>query len=169
MLRRPVLALIAVSLAAVPALGQEGEGAVPRGAEVLAQAAPELVITKAGEQTLEAFHWLARPLIIFADSPFDPRFRQQMELLAEDPEALIERDVVVITDTDPSLRSPIRADLRPHGFSIVLIGKDGLVYLRKPLPWDVREITRSIDKMPLRQDEMRLEREREAAEALSGG
>ncbi|HHC29877.1 MAG TPA: DUF4174 domain-containing protein, partial [Rhodobacterales bacterium] len=71
--------------------------------------------------------------------------------------------------TDPAAKSPIRQELRPRGFALVLIGKDGFKYLRKPLPWDVREITRSIDKMPLRQDEIRLEREREAAEAASGG
>jgi hypothetical protein len=38
---------------------------------------------------------------------------------------------------------------------LALIGKDGEIKLRKPAPWDVREITRSIDKMPLRAQEMR--------------
>ena len=38
---------------------------------------------------------------------------------------------------------------------LALIDKDGGVKLRKPFPWDVREITRSIDKMPLRQQELR--------------
>ena len=38
---------------------------------------------------------------------------------------------------------------------MVLIGKDGSVKLRKPLPWDVREISRTIDKMPVRQREIR--------------
>ena len=28
------------------------------------------------------------------------------------------------------------------------MGKDGEIYLRKPAPWAVREITRSIDKLP---------------------
>jgi hypothetical protein len=37
---------------------------------------------------------------------------------------------------------------------LVLIGKDGQIELRKPAPWDVREITRSIDKMPLREQEV---------------
>jgi hypothetical protein len=35
--------------------------------------------------------------------------------------------------------------------------KDGEVELRKPAPWDVREITRTIDKMPSRQQELRFE------------
>jgi hypothetical protein len=33
--------------------------------------------------------------------------------------------------------------------------KDGTIYLRKPSPWDVREIGRTIDKLPMRQDEIR--------------
>jgi hypothetical protein len=37
----------------------------------------------------------------------------------------------------------------------VIMGKDGEVELRKPRPWDVREISRTIDKMPLRQQEIR--------------
>ena len=55
----------------------------------------------------------------------------------------------------PAAETAIRTELRPRGFMLVLIGKDGFKYLRKPLPWDVREITRSIDKMPLRQQEIR--------------
>ncbi len=105
--------------------------------------------------TLEDFHWTARPLIVFADSPNDPRFVQQMEYIARDWERLAERDVIVVIDTDPAARSAIREELRPRGFMLVLIGKDGLKYLRKPLPWDVREISRSIDKMPLRQQELK--------------
>jgi len=85
----------------------------------------------------------------------DPRFREQMELLMERPEELLERDVVIITDTDPAAMSDIRTKLRPRGFQLTLIGKDGGVKLRKPFPWNVREISRSIDKMPLRQEEIR--------------
>ncbi len=38
---------------------------------------------------------------------------------------------------------------------LVIMGLDGGVKLRKPFPWDVREISRSIDKMPLRRREIR--------------
>lgn len=109
----------------------------------------------AGDVALEDFQWIARPILIFADTPADPRFRRQMELLAARPEALVERDIVVITDTDPAARSDIRRKLRPRGFMLAIVGKDGGVKLRKPLPWDVREISRSIDKMPLRKQEIR--------------
>ena len=47
-----------------------------------------------------------------------------------------------------------RKKLRPRGFMLVLVGKDGGVKLRKPSPWTVREITRSIDKFPDRQREV---------------
>lgn len=126
-----------------------------------AEPVTELVITEAGEQTLEEFLWRARLLVIFADSENDPRFIQQMGYITARPEDLLDRDVIVITDTDPAAKSPIRTALRPRGFDLVLIGKDGFKYLRKPLPWDVREITRSIDKMPLRQQELRDSRTRE--------
>lgn len=103
---------------------------------------------------LDDFIWLARPVVVFADSPNDPRFRQQMDLLLDRPAELAERDVVILTDTDPSAESALRMRLRPRGFMLVLIGKDGEIELRKPAPWDVRELSRSIDKMPLRQQEI---------------
>ncbi|SEP01344.1 protein of unknown function [Salinihabitans flavidus] len=108
---------------------------------------------------LKDFLWISRPIVVFADGPTDPSFIQQIELLKERPEALRDRDVIVFTDTEPSERSALRQRFRPRGFMMVLVGKDGTVYLRKPLPWDVREITRSIDKLPLRQQEVRDRRE----------
>lgn len=105
--------------------------------------------------TLAQFHWVARPVIVFADSEADPSFQRQMELLRARPEALAERDVAVIVDTNPDARSDLRRALRPRGFSLVIVGKDGEVELRKPSPWDVREISRTIDKMPLRIQEIR--------------
>lgn len=108
----------------------------------------------AQDVTLTDLEWLARPVIVFADSPNDPRFRQQLALLADRPEDLAERDVIIVVDTDPDARSDLRTQLRPRGFMLVIMGKDGQVELRKPAPWDVREITRTIDKMPLRQQEI---------------
>ncbi|WP_102108777.1 DUF4174 domain-containing protein [Oceaniglobus roseus] len=106
------------------------------------------------EVDLAAFQWVARPVIVFANSDADPAFQDQMTLLRARPEALVERDIVVITDTDPANPSEVRRKLRPRGFMLALLGKDGDIKLRKPLPWDVRELTRVIDKMPMRQREM---------------
>ena len=116
---------------------------------------PEEIIRPAGEQTLADFLWINRPIIVFADSPADPRYVQQMQYLTDRLDDLDDRDVIVLTDTDPSANSPLREKLRPRGFMMVLVGKDGGIKLRKPLPWSVREISRTIDKMPIRQQEVR--------------
>ena len=89
-------------------------------------------IRPAGEATLEDFLWIKRPLVVFADNPADPRFVQQMQLVTDRLDALVDRDVVVITDTDPSARSPIRRALRPNGFMLALIAKDGTIRPRLP-------------------------------------
>ncbi|OUS20688.1 hypothetical protein DI396_01995 [Litorivita pollutaquae] len=126
---------------------------------VAAQDTPEPAVTPvidAGDvDNLSEFKWIKRPLVIFSDSPFNPDFMRQMTLLAEGVAELAARDVVVITDTDPAAATSLREELRPRGFALVLIGKDGGVKLRKPVPWDVRELSRSIDKMPLRQQELK--------------
>ena len=119
-----------------------------------AQDSAALPVQDARGVTMAEFMWLKRPVVVFADSPNDPAFVKQMEYLAEQPEALAERDVVVIVDTDPAGKSFFRQRLRPRGFSLVLLDKDGGVAIRKPRPWDVREITRAIDKFPLARQEM---------------
>lgn len=119
------------------------------------ETALEMPLITADGVDLSEFLWTKRPVVVFADTPNDPRFAEQMQLLGKDIPALLERDVIVITDTDPKARSAVRQKLRPRGFMLVMIGKDGGVKLRKPFPWDVREISRSIDKMPMRQQEMR--------------
>ena len=116
------------------------------------------LIRAAGNSDLSEFVWKKRPLVVFADSENDPAFIEQMALIESRPEALIERDVVVLTDTDPAARSPARLKLRPRGFMLAILSKEGRVQLRKPFPWDVREITRSIDKLPIRQRELREEK-----------
>ncbi|MEM5542293.1 DUF4174 domain-containing protein [Sulfitobacter sp. AS92] len=104
---------------------------------------------------LSEFQWKKRPVLVFANSENDPAYVAQMEYLQDREEELRLRDVVVLTDTDPAARNPLRLKMRPRNFMLVLVDKEGGIELRKPFPWDVREITRSIDKMPLRQREIR--------------
>lgn len=103
---------------------------------------------------LESYLWEKRPIVVFANSDQDPSFKRQIRFFENRAEELEERDVVVLVDTDPTFDSELRQELRPRGFTLVLIGKDGGVKLRKPRPWTVREIGRVIDKMPIRQEEM---------------
>lgn len=140
---KPILAALAVSLFAFGASAAEEPGFAPEAA---------------ADVTLVQYLWQKRPVVVFADTPADPAFTEQMRLLEDRWPELAERDVVVITDTDPAAASDARTRLRPRGFMFVLIDKDGTVAQRKPFPWDVREISRAIDKMPARQEELRARR-----------
>lgn len=102
----------------------------------------------------DQFLWTARPVVIFADTADDPAFVDQVASLRRDGRALASRDVVLVLDSDPSANSTWRQQLRPQGFSLVLIDKDGQVKIRRPVPWDAREIGRAIDRLPLRRQEI---------------
>lgn len=102
----------------------------------------------------DQFLWTARPVVIFADTADDPAFVDQVASLRRDGRALASRDVVLVLDSDPSANSAWRQQLRPQGFSLVLIDKDGQVKIRRPVPWDAREIGRAIDRLPLRRQEI---------------
>lgn len=155
-----------IFLACVAALGLTSTAQAQADAASLAVAAAEAGETDqvvvdpmeprdATTLTLEEFQWVARPIVVFADSPNDPRVAEQLALLAARPDPLLERDVVILVDTDPAARSAIRTALRPRGFSLVVMQRDGAVGFRRPSPRDVREITRGIDNFSLRQEELR--------------
>jgi len=167
---KQVLVIVFAAFLALPALSQEVDTTAPDAsadpgadAQEAEAAAPVFEPLNAADVSLADFQWLKRIVVVLADTPADPRFREQMDLLQARPEELIARDVVLIFDDDPAAQSEIRRKLRPRGFMLVLIGKDGGIKLRKPFPWDVREITRAIDKWPLRQQEIRDEKARAAA------
>ncbi len=127
---------------------------------LLASLTTILLHAPASAENLSEYLWINRPLVVFADTSNNPHFIRQMELLASDAKELTNRDVVILTDTDPAANSALREKLRPRGFMLVLLGKDGQIKLRKPRPWTVREIIHAIDKFPLRLDELRQKRGR---------
>ncbi|MEP1610955.1 MAG: DUF4174 domain-containing protein [Roseobacter sp.] len=129
-------------------------------AQSAVDSADEQVFFSMNEVDLTQFKWKKRPVVVFADSELDPAFLEQMELLQARPDELIARDIVVITDTSPDPLSNLRRKLRPRNFMLVLMSKDGTVNVRKPFPWDVREISRSVDKMPTRKREIRERKQR---------
>jgi len=141
---KPLISLVFLAFIATSSIAQDAP-----------QDAVDIPILDGTAANLNEFLWIKRPLVVFADTPADPRYVEQMGYIADRLDVLEERDVVVLTDTDPAARSELRKTLRPRGFSLVLVGKDGVIYLRKPAPWRVREITRSIDKLPVRQQELR--------------
>ena len=147
------LASFALAITATVATATDGETNELTPVEIWE--ADRTTIFDARDIKLDDFRWIARPVVVFADTPADPAFQEQVDLLQERIDELVERDVLLITDTSRAELSDVRRKLRPRGFMLTLIGKDGGVKLRKPFPWDVRELTRSIDKMPLRLQEIR--------------
>lgn len=107
---------------------------------------------------LAQYLWVARPVVIFADSDRDPRVELQLEQFERDRAELEVRDVVVILDTEPgpsrSDTTPLRARFRPHGFNVLLIDKDGQVKMRRPGVVSASDLMRLIDRLPSRQEEM---------------
>lgn len=142
--RRPFLAVLALCL---PAL------AFPAGADEAPAADPVFAPVPAAEVVQADLLFVRRPVVVFADSPNDPAFVRQMELLKRYYSELAARDVILIIDTDPANPSELRRKLRPRGFSLVLMDKDWRPSIRKPLPWEGREIVNSIDKMPIARTE----------------
>ncbi len=144
---KPLFSIVLAVLLPITAMAQTDLSQTP-------DADSGLTTFSANEVNLDDFLWMARPLIIFSDTTADPRLKRQLDLLAARPEDLTERDVVVIIDDDKDSQSEAREKLHPRGFALVLIDKDGSVMLRKPLPWSTRELSRAIDKTPLRQQEL---------------
>jgi hypothetical protein len=141
---------------ALPAAAQDANILIADEAPA-ARVAPEpegLRILSAEGLDLEQFLWTARIVAVLADTPNDPAFLQQMRYLEAAADRMIERDVVVVTDTDPRRASPLRQRLRPRGFMLAIIDKDGAVAQRRPAPRDGREIAAMIDRTPLRRQEM---------------
>lgn len=126
--------------------------------------APDLALHQASGVAPEDFVFASRPVVVFADTPDDPAFRSQLDLIARDAAYLAQRDVVVVVDTDPAQQSAWRRKLRPVGFSLVILDKQGVLVDRKPFPWSAREIGRAIDKTP----ESRAENARARARAGVG-
>jgi len=147
---KPIIPLLLLSLIAAPLWA---ETPAEPATETAPQDRPAVGPIPASEVDLDALMFQRRPVVVFADSPADPTFIRQMELIERDLAALDLRDVVVITDTDPVAKSALRQKLRPRGFSLVLMEKDLKPVIRKPLPWDVREIVAAIEKFPLRRQE----------------
>jgi hypothetical protein len=139
-----ILAAGALATFAGLALAQESVGAVAATAEPAEAETPH---------SLADLLWIARPVVVFADTPNDPRFAQQLLMLEERADELADRGVIVLTDTDPAADGPLRMELRPRGFGLVLVDKDGTVVQRRPAPTTARELINMIDRLPSRRQE----------------
>ncbi|MBF9236510.1 DUF4174 domain-containing protein [Hymenobacter sp. BT683] len=113
------------------------------------------------EQILRESRWKYRVLLIAAPTAEHPDFKTQKALLAAKKTDLAERDFVVVEALYDQLSATDKAFLKsktgvqPPQFAAVLIGKDGGVKERSRRPIPPADLFGTVDKMPMRQQEMR--------------
>ena len=105
-------------------------------AQEAVQTPPVFAPIEAPGADLAALRNVARPIVVFADTPDDPAFAEQMRLLSARWAELAERGVVVITDTDPAAESAVRRALRPRACATSLTS----LPRRSCAPWRVRAL-----------------------------
>lgn len=121
------------------------------------------------DASLDQFRWENRVLVLFAPDLDNESYKSQIERFSTLEEELADRDIVTISifGNDCSLvnREKITGESaaeiadRLEGtteiFSIYLIGKDGGVKLERKQVLQPEELFQVIDRMPMRQREMR--------------
>ena len=121
------------------------------------------------EISLESFQWENRILVLFAHNSDDESYQTQMDKFSSLEDEIRDRDLVIFSIFDnecstmngdvisESSSHSIREKLSPaeSGYSIFLIGKDGGVKLKQDEVLEPAELFRVIDRMPMRQREMR--------------
>ena len=116
----------------------------------------------------EQFKWKNRLLLVFAPDSNHPLFESLRRDISTRTHEVDDRDLVVFeilgvgtskrdgTQLDPHTAASLRErfNVSTKAFSLILVGKDGGVKLRRNDPVNLEEIFRLIDSMPMRQDEM---------------
>ncbi len=119
-------------------------------------------------QGLDDYRWESRLLVVATPSLDDPYFRQQKEESSKDLAGWADRRLLSLVIADGKLAGTdsgsavdgrqilSRLGLSDKHFSVVLVGLDGTVKLRRETAVSNRELYRLIDAMPMRQEELRL-------------
>ena len=113
------------------------------------------------EESLKAWQWKKRVVLLGAPSTQQADFVRQKALLAKEEAGLRERDIQVMEVHYDQLDETDMIFLRENlfiptnAFTVVLIGKDGGVKVRQSLPLSTGDLFSTIDAMPMRRQEMR--------------
>jgi hypothetical protein len=117
---------------------------------------------------LTQFQWKNRLLFLFAEDANDPLFKNlQNQIMAQKAE-VDDRDLIVFelpatgparmgtTPLDRQQADSIRThfEIPSNTFSLILVGKDGGIKLKREDRVDLSEVFGLIDSMPMRQREM---------------
>jgi hypothetical protein len=126
------------------------------GAPFMAKASPTSQLATADDPLAE-HRWRSRVVVIFGAGPDDPLVVQQRRIIASMGAGARERNLSLIellgsTAVASAMRARLR--VREGGFHAVLVGKDGEPKLSSFEPISASELTRTIDAMPMRKQEM---------------
>ncbi len=117
---------------------------------------------------LTQFQWKNRLLFIFAPDSSHPLFKQLQSQIMDQKSEVEDRDLAVfsVLAQGPSQMNTTAIDrqeadsirdrfgISPNAFSLILIGKDGGIKLKRSDPVDLTEIFELIDSMPMRRNEI---------------
>ncbi|HKJ49362.1 MAG TPA: DUF4174 domain-containing protein [Christiangramia sp.] len=118
-------------------------------------------------QSLSEYQWENRLIVIFTDSDNSEKFQNQMEILNEDQKGLEDRKLKVLQAIpgNHQIVFPQKTNWQNSNlyqkkesktdFEVILIGLDGGVKLRQTKPVETKQLFGLIDSMPMRQAEMR--------------
>jgi monofunctional biosynthetic peptidoglycan transglycosylase len=112
---------------------------------------------------LSAYAWSARPLVVVADGPGDPRLLRQLARVATHRAGFDERQMaLVVVDRAGPASSALRTAVEApgEGFAVRLVGKDGGVKAATAEAASLRELFARIDAMPMRQAEVQAAEQR---------
>lgn len=130
---------------------------------------PDPVVSGAApSDPVESLLWHARPVVLFAPSPDDPRLQAQLATLRDHRLALQDRRMPVIQVTGGLVRSETyhghrsgsadqlreRFNVDPDAFVVLLIGLDGDVKRRSATPVEPGGLFDQVDRMPMRRAEL---------------
>src|SRR3954469_3478918 len=110
------------------------------------------------DDPLARYRWKARVLVVLAADPESPALAEQKRQIESMKGGAGERDLVLVQPPAGSAQAKAlrtRLTLGAEPFQAVLVDKDGGAKLRAAKPITARELTATIDAMPMRQDEMR--------------
>ena len=113
------------------------------------------------EQTLRGYRWKNRVLLLAAPTPDQVDFKTQKALLNAEKVGMAARDFVVLEVFYDQLSAPDqqfltkKTGVSPPQFAAVLIGKDGGVKELSRRPISPAALFGTVDKMPMRREEMR--------------